>query len=294
MSCRQSSSAAARQAARAIEPYVDGELDASDQVHVECHLDSCPTCSEHVALGRAIKRDVRATTREHEAPASLRARLAISVEALEASRERVRRPSWQSAVPWAAAAAVAIAVGGGVRAFGDREAGPQTRSDVGADHASPIVAAAAQSLVLDEFAGYHARPLPPEELDPIRVNSVFSPIVGVPVRPVGFAAALMEEQPTTFSGGRLMRVHSEPAATLFYDVGGNRVTVFVFDPQRIHLHSACCLAPRVIRSHGGIEKMILVGRAKGYPLAAFERDGIGYAVSADMSEHDVMQIASNL
>jgi anti-sigma factor RsiW len=277
-----------------IEPYVDGELEASDQMHVECHLDSCATCTERVAFGRAIKRSVQATTREHTAPASLRARIAASTEALESSRERVRRPSWQSALPWAAAAAVAVGVGGGVRAFGDHDSAPQSRTALRSDGVEPIVAAAAQSIELDEFAGYHARPLPPEELDPIRVNSVFSPIVGVPVRPVGFAAALIEQKPTTFSGGRLLRVHSEPAATLFYDVGGSRVTVFVFDPQRIHLRSACCLAPKVMRSHGGVEKLMLVGRAKGYPLAAFERDGIGYAVSADMSEHDVMQIASNL
>jgi anti-sigma factor (TIGR02949 family) len=284
-----------RNAARAIDPYVDGELEPSDQVHVECHLDSCPTCSARVALGRAMKRAVRSTTRELEAPASLRARIAASAEALETSRARVRRPSWQSAIPWAAAAAIAIGIGGGVRAFGTPSETPtqQTRGDLRGDQ-QPIAAAAAHSLMLDEFAGYHARPLPPEEIDPVRINSVFSPIVGVPVRPVGFAAALMEQKPTTFSGGRLMRVHSEPAATLFYDVGGNRVTVFVFDPQRIHLRSACCLAPKMIRSHGGIEKVMLVGRAKGYPLAAFERDGVGYAVSADMSEHDVMQIASNL
>src|SRR5437763_7852848 len=105
-----------RSAARALEPYVDGELEASDQVHVECHLDSCPTCSERVALGRAIKRAVRSTTRdEMSAPASLRARIAASAAALEtstaASRERVRRPSWQSAIPWAAAAAIAIGIG---------------------------------------------------------------------------------------------------------------------------------------------------------------------------------------
>ncbi len=277
-----------RSTQRALPPYVDGELEASDTLHVDGHLDGCLSCSERVAFSRSMKNALRTERKHTVAPDSLRARIQRSAERTRAS-EQVRRPSWQSAIPWAAAAAIAIGIGGGTHAFGSHDSGKGGGDSVNA--------AAAHSVMLDEFAGYHARPLPPEELDPVRVNSIFSPIVGVPVHPKNFAAALMEGQPTSmskFGGGRLMRVHSEPAATLFYDVDGQRVTVFVFDPQRIRIRSACCLSSQVVRSTHGENKTILVGRAKGYPLAAFERDGIGYAVSADMSEKDVIGIASNL
>ena len=286
MTCRHTS--------KAIEPYVDGELEASDNVHVECHLDGCAQCAERVAFGRSMKRAMREEAREMRAPSSLRARIEQSAAKLEAGRERARRPSWQSAIPWAAAAALSIMIGGGVRAFNGGSNGANTHESPTGTSADVVGASAAHSILLDEFAAYHAQPLPPEELDPVRVTSVFSPIVGVPVNPNSFAQGLLlEKQPTRFHGARLMRVHNDTAGALFYDVGGNRVTVFVFDPARIRIRSSCCLSPHAVVSRGE-EKLIWMGRAKGYPLAAFEREGVGYAVSADMPEHDVLTIASNL
>src|SRR5262249_54803119 len=144
-------------------------------------------------------------------------------------QERARRPSWRSAIPWAAAASIALMVGGGMRAFGTS---PRTNVDGSHD---PVSAAAAHRFILDEFGAYHASPLPPEEMDPVRISSVFSPIVGVPVHTAVFGSDDVTQKPAHFSGARLMRVHDQAAATLFYDVGGRRVTIFVFDPQRIRL-----------------------------------------------------------
>ena len=276
-----------RSTLRALDPYVDGELEASDSLHVEGHLDGCATCAERARFQRAMKRTLQAESRTERAPDSLRLRLERSAGSIR-ERERVRRPSWQSAIPWAAAAGISLMFGGGMRAFG-------TRAPADPSH-DAVTAAAAHSFALDEFAAVHASPLPPEELDPVRVTSVFSPIVGVPVRPNQFVDEIFNQKSTprpSFGGARLMRVHNEAAATLFYDFGGKRVTVFVFDPQRIRVRAAPYLAPRMVRMHGE-DKMILIGRSKGYPLATFERDGIGYAVSADMTDHDVLAIAASL
>src|SRR5262249_3424908 len=144
-------------------------------------------------------------------------------------------------LPWAAAAAAAIAIGGGVRGY---------RSPDGAGSLAST-SAAARAQILEEFAVQHARPLPPEELDPARVTNVFSPIVGVPVRPIRLADVAMANDlyRFNFAGARLMSLRdNEPAATLFYEraAGNGRVTVFVYDPNRISVRSSCCLEPRVV------------------------------------------------
>lgn len=276
-----------REAARALEPYVDGELEPSFVLQVEQHLVECGACLERVELARAMKRSFRAAARGEAAPASLRARIAVSaaaVRAAEAEEARPRKsPSWRSALPWAAAASIALAIGGGVRATNDARS---TQASV----KSELLASTASLPLIEDLAGSHAQPLPPEEIDPVRIARVFSPIVGVPVRPVHL------ENPRhgsfSFTGGRLMRVQQEPAASLFYNSGDRRVTVVVYDPHRMPKPS-CCLARRTINA-GGEERTVFVGRARGYSLAVYERDGVGYAVSSDLGENDVLSIAADL
>lgn len=286
MTCRTPGGAAMRclDTARALDAFVDGELEASDALHVDCHIEGCPTCAERVAFQRTIKQEIKREAREERTPDALRARI-LRDAAMVRGREHVRRPTWRSAVPWAVAASIALMVGGGMRAFGTR---PTT-----VDTNQPVTAAAANSFVIDEFGASHASPLPPEEIDPVRVTSVFSPIVGVPVQPDMFAFEIASSKPTHFSGARLMRVHNQAAATLFYEVGGRRVTIFVFDPQRIHVRGAPFMSAKYVRARNE-DRVIFMGRAKGYPVATFERDGVGYAVSGDMSDHDVLAIAASL
>ena len=299
------------EAGRAVQAYVDGELDASHILTVDQHLVGCASCTEQVALLRAMKRALRAEARADAAPDSLRARLARSARTLSTEvavapatpstrrpvsdfdRPRVA-PSWRSALPWAAAAALAIGIGGGMRVLGNGDgSGDPSR---GAGRRSLNASVATRTAGLDDFAEHlaehHARPLPPEEIDPARIGTVFSPIVGVPVRQLRLDTS-PRQGAYRFAGARLMSVHDEAAATLFYDVGGTRVTVFVFDPTRISIRSACCLTPRVVKVRDE-ERTVYVGRAKGYSLAVQEKDGVGYAVSADLGEADVMHLAAFL
>lgn len=295
-----------REIERALDAYVDGELDASAVLTVDGHLAACAMCAERVAFGRSMKRALRAEAHAEAAPASLRARLLRSGEelaepaptsaparrAVEPSRrsnvvpiESARAPSWRSAVPWVAAAGVAFAIGGSMR---------NLRSNDNAANGGLATAsfASARTQLLEEFAVQHARPLPPEEVDPARVTKVFSPIVGVPVRPVSFANLPMNDA-WSFAGARLMAYHDERAATLSYrNIGGARVTVVVYDPNRIEVRSACCLSPKTIRVRGE-DRTVLVGHAKGYPLAVSENDGVGYAVSGDLKETELVNLATN-
>jgi len=270
---------------RALDAYVDGELDASHVLVIDAHLTSCAPCSERVALGHAVKRAIRVESRAEAIPASLRARIERSAAALRPVEPVRTPPSWRSALPWAAAAAVAVVAGGGMRSYRSAPASPT-------DLATASFGTS-RAQILDDFAVQHARPLPPEELDPVRITKVFSPIVGVPVRPIHFADVPMKAS-WSFAGARLMALRDEPTATLYYEnVGGTRVTVFVFDPNRISVRSSCCLAPRTIRKNGE-DRTVLVGHAKGYSLAVAERDGVGYALSGDLGEPEMVNLASNL
>lgn len=289
---------------RALEAYVDDELDASAVLMVDAHLAGCADCAERVALGRSMKRALRTEAHEDAAPASLRARFLRSAEELTATEDEppasrrvspsrrvtpideARRPSWRSAVPWLAAAGVAFAVGGSMRSLRPHN------NNAGGDDVATAGFASARTQLLEEFAVQHARPLPPEEIDPVRVTKVFSPIVGVPVRPVRFTNIPLNDT-WSFAGARLMAFRDETAATLSYrNVGGARVTVVVYDPNRIAVRSSCCLAPKQVSVHGE-QRTVLVGHAKGYPLAVSENDGVGYAVSGDLAEPELINLATN-
>jgi anti-sigma factor RsiW len=115
----------------------------------------------------------------------------------------------------------------------------------------------------------------------------------VPVASLGAAKRQMVEIARAVYNKARIIIFDEPTATLYYEnVGGTRVTVFVFDPNRISVRSSCCLAARVIRKNGE-ERTVLVGHAKGYSLAVAERDGVGYALSGDLGEPEMVNLASN-
>lgn len=282
-----------RELERALDAYVDGELDASHVLVVDTHLTACVPCSERVELHRAVKRSIRVDAQAEVVPASLRARFERSAAALrlpESVRVESMRtaPSWKSAMPWAAAAAVALMASAGVRSFRGMDAASVSPE-------SPL-SAATRAQILEDFAVTHARPLPPEERDPARITKIFSPIVGVPVRPVRFVETPLQS-PWSFAGGRLTALRDEPTATLYYEnvAGtGGRITVVVYDPSRISVRSAsaCCLAPRVVHVRGE-DRTVLVGHAKGYSLAVAERDGVGYALSTDLAEPETVTLAAN-
>ncbi len=309
-------------ALRALDTYVDGELDASTVLRMEQHLATCPDCAAAVVIGRAMKRTLRVEARAETAPVSLRGRLARSAEALRKSEElgvsdvagraspvessvgghsrdvgepgasepsasgpnappTSRRPfrfSFSPALPLAAVATLAVAVGGGMRTLQKGTSAEPSASNY-----------AAQAKILDELAVNHARPLPPEELDPLRVAKRFSPIVGVPVRPA--ALGLAPSPGWAFAGARLTTLSDDPTATLFYEGRtGIRVTVFVYDPARISVKAACCLQPKVF-AKDGVQQTVLVGRARGYSVAVHEKDGVGHALSGDVDENELVALA---
>jgi mycothiol system anti-sigma-R factor len=77
---------------QALNPYLDRELSDEDIVQVRQHLDACGGCLHVFRFHESLRRLVRVRCQEQVAPASLRAKITISL-AIERTRlEQRRRP----------------------------------------------------------------------------------------------------------------------------------------------------------------------------------------------------------
>jgi anti-sigma factor (TIGR02949 family) len=270
-----------RERARLLDAYLDGELEPAQLLDVEGHVEGCGGCRERVALDRATRASLKRTLKTG-APEGLRARALAAMQA-EKVRGEARLPvplpsgAWRSIVPLASAAALALAfgsIGRGTPGGGSSDAAVQ--AGLGAGLGDDL---------LQELIAEHSSPLPPDRTDREGARQL-EQYVGVPVHPAAF-----ERGGARFVGGRVMPVHgAQRAAMLQYVIGTGdktqRVSVFIYDPSKIQVHSAG-LAPRSV---GTAE--IQVGREKGYSVAVTQNDGVGYAVASDLDAEHSAQLAA--
>lgn len=300
-----------RENARLVGVLLDGQLDAVKTLDVEEHIGVCDSCQERVELERAMRASVKKAVREGAAPKSegfrerMMAAMAAETARLEAIRAdenessedaveeapvsaaaaevvvlapRAGKPvkkggfSWRTMIPLAGAAAL-------VFAWGTLSQGPGPRAVAGSAHAGFVGNDAISDLLAE-----HSRPLPPERTNAKDMRAL-ERYVGVPVRPPA-----LKTPRAHFVGGRLFNVQREHAAMLQYQIGegaqSQRVTVFVYDPQKIRI-SDDGLSPRAV---GTAE--VRVGQAGGHSLAVTQREGVGYAVATDLDPEASAQLAA--
>jgi anti-sigma factor RsiW len=275
-----------RDRARALGSYLDGELEASRLIDIDEHVAACESCREEVQLLRATRGSLKRVVRM-PAPAGLRDRIGTAMLA-ERVREEARTEtavasavgfgapvpspatgSWR--VPLATAAAIALVWGAATRGV-QTPAGSEARAGFGDD-------------LLAELVAEHSQPLPPEATNAQAVRGL-ERWVGIPVRPSSF-----ERGGAHLVGGRVMPWRLERAAMLQYVVGtgeeARRVSVLVYDAQKIQVGTVANLAPRAV---GTAE--VRVGREKGYSVAATERGGEGFLVASDLNPDETAQLAA--
>jgi anti-sigma factor RsiW len=265
---------------RVIHGYVDVELDAGTLVDAEHHVASCETCRERVALARALRGSLQRTARGASAPEGLRARLGVATaaEANRAANPALTRDAsglGESRGPFVRSLALAAAV---ALLF----VGARSTSLTGTRHAQH---ASLGADLLTDLVSEHSRPLPFDATDPKKVR-MLEQYVGVPVHA---NTSRFEKTGAHFVGGRVLPVHHERAAMLQYELGqgegARRVSVFVFDPKRIHLNDSE-LSHRTIGTAD-----VRVGRSRGYTVAVTERAGVGYAVAGDLDPDRSAELA---
>lgn len=135
-----------KEAARLLEPYLDGELDRDEVRALEAHVDGCAECQAALAqLGR-VRHALRAEAPRFSAPASLRERIRRE-GATPAIAPRMRRaPSWMRL---AAACFGAFVAGAAVMHFaqGPGNARDQAARDLFSSHWRALAATSPVDVV---------------------------------------------------------------------------------------------------------------------------------------------------
>jgi mycothiol system anti-sigma-R factor len=252
---------------RFTDTYLDGEFGDVERTEFEEHLEGCEPCRKIVREQAAWKQAVRAAAPRETAPESLRRRLesklaeaqVAKVASSDLAAARQKR-SLKSQVlrysPYAAAAGVVLAL---------------------------VVTHAPGNAVTEDVIAKHQRNLPIEvtgRSDDVR--RWYSDKVDFPVRPPSFGTHGMQN--VALRGGRLANVRDHQAAYLMYDVDGNRVSVFIFDPGEM---------PMEARRHAVIgNREVYFDGEHGYNVALYRDHGVGYAIASDMDQGQMMRLVS--
>ena len=272
-----------------LEAFADGELEPDKVFEVEQHLAECAVCAERVRFSNALHLSTRRVVQEAAvaSPAFIeRLQAALDAEhdrqqARSAVLERESRGKilpWRVIVPVAAAASFTLA-------WAATTKNGVTVSDAGYDSASMrksdvMVSPDSVEQLVDELVSYHAKASAPEVTQPTMVPEL-EPRVGVPVRLPSLHGAQWE-------GASVVPMHNRRAASLRYNLGNHRVTVYVYDSDRFRLRAM--LNPRVVRN-----QPVYVGTRRGYSIAAREvGGGVGYAVATDLNDRESAELVASI
>ena len=241
---------------RFIDAYIDGEFADDDRAEMDRHFADCEACRSEARRQQHWKSMVRARLARPAAPYGLHARIQRALDGETAPAPLWRRISWRIAPAFVAAAALAALI-------------------------FQVQQPTSSSPVFDASILDHSRNLPVEVAspNPDEVANWFQGKVDFRVRPPRFGAN------ARLLGGRLERFGTHHAAYLVYDVGGRKVSVVVFDPNDLPME-----APRRVVVENRQVYMVV---QRGYHVAAFRDQGLGYAVTTDFDEPQVIQLVSH-
>lgn len=270
------SQATCQELARCLDAFVDGELDPSEMLSVQSHIEACRECAQCAAWTRAQKASVKRAVQSVRAPDGFRAQLVRGMNehdesqglarSGEVSSPQVRMLSWRVVGPLAVAAAMLLVLGS--LSESRRLARQQGSSSVGSASAMSL------DTFLDELVDQHAHPLPPETTNPKDMAGL-DRFVGVPVR-----APTLHGELGTLVGARVVPVRQNRAAMLQYVLAnGHRASVYVYNPREVRVVAT----PR-LREHLIENAAVYVGLVHGYSVAVTSTRGVGYAVASDEDE----------
>ena len=236
---------------RFVDAYVDSEFTDEDRASLDRHLAGCHACERKVRFHAAWKASFKAAAPRPRLSAEARERIAHRL-----TDERPPLPAWQKTV-WRLAPAVAAAM-------------LLFSWAVSTNRSSPLAEAAIST---------YRRNLPLEVTGPREtVGAWFAQKVDFAVRPPQMHDA-------NLIGARLANLREHQAAYLVYNVRGNRVSVFVFDPGDLPLEAS--------RRRQVDGREVFLDGARGYHVALVRDRGMGYAFASDLDEDQMVQLVSS-
>ncbi len=87
--------------------------------------------------------------------------------------------------------------------------------------------------------------------------------------------------PVSDRGAYLQLQYAVPQGTT---ADRKHITIYAFNP-RVVPRARCALEPRMVR-----HRPVLVGRVRGYAVAALEESGVGYAIASDFDDESTTKM----
>lgn len=286
-----------------LQAFVDTELSPERCIAIELHLAECRECMAEVELTRSLCRATRNAIAQCPVCPDVHARLVNCVR-----EERMRQDnhsfdplSWRVIAPIAAAAATTLFLSAKVPAahgIGEgssyreasmddssgtsgREKEALSSSQLSSNH--EVIEAGSQDGLMDFLIRHHAARYEPEVVEPGSVNHL-EPYLGFRVQTPDFG-----RYGARFEGANLVPVNRTRAAVLHYSLAGKRVTLYMYNPDELPMRAQRALTPRVVGN-----RAVFVGHRRGYSIATCESEGVGYAVTTDLSGEESAELVAAL
>ncbi len=247
---------------RCVDAYLDGEFADHERGELEAHIGECEACRAVVKQQSDWRAEFKKAAPKESASADLMARIRDRIE--EEARPELSWRKWAMRVLPVAAAAGLVLSFAGQRFLGGHAA------------LSPVIADAISK---------HQRNLPLEVTGGSdQVKDWYAGKVDFPVRPPQFRRALAAH-PVSLMGGRLANIRDRQAAYLRYEVDGNRVSVFIFDPGDLAISAG--------RKQKIGNRDVFLDVERGYNVVLYQDRGVSYAVASDLAEDQLIQLVSS-
>ncbi len=292
-----------------LQAFVDDELSPERCIEIEQHLAECCECLAEVELTRSLRRATRVSVSDCPVCPDVHARLVKCLQNESVGRHHGHSfdpLSWRVIAPLAAAAAMTLFLS--ARVPGALPDVLQAASHAAADRAvsysghgvtdgarlasgqgdvlsttHEVIEAGSQDGLMDFLIRHHASRFEPEVVEPSSFNHL-EPRLGFRIRPPD-----LRRYGARFEGANLVPVNRTRAAVLHYNLGGKRVTLYMYNPDELPLRAQRALTPRVVGN-----RAVFVGHRRGYSIATCESEGVGYAVTTDLSGEESAELVAAL
>jgi len=242
-----------------LDSFLDGELATERLRAVDAHLRACPSCAGEAVQRMYLKRAVRTAGQAFVARPEFRKSLqkSIATQNVPRVRSRIAAWNWRWAIPVLALILIAAVEATNYAVHQLRR--EQTYSELADLH----VGALASSTPVDVLS-----------TDRHTVKPWFQ-------GKIPFSFNLPELQNSDFSllGGRVTYLEQTPGAHLVYLLRGHRISVFIFQADRL---------PATLSAE------LSATRKKSFNMETWSQDGLRYFVVGDAGMEDIQKLSTIL